>query len=389
MIDYDTVFALRSRAPQWSYRPNWLSNFFGLEGDGQKKLLKAMINHPINHDRLSCREVYRLFDETRKEHLQQRFYDLLGMDSEQPFVCRQVSRDDFAEMVLLFEELSMKMSANFKATAPWDEDNSFLNIYDFSNFMRYAPIQIDAGLFDDTKGLELLYNSAAKLVESKVSGMPQGIEESMRRKFVVSAPELLQGLEKRALRFIEIYRKLMNEYRESRPDSWKLLLLKAFIVNEERTYMNCRPGNDTLVALVQKLKEGIFGPDEFSTRIQTIITACDRTLHKRLNGRYFSNIKLYMEGFTALLLGEDGFFQPVLAFFNGAAVSRTSYEKIMLTVEQQPFKCSSQTDSKMTYYLGPKLHFARLYGLSSNLCRFLNGDTEVTLTDISRQKATG
>lgn len=384
MIDYDTVFALRSRAPQWSYRPNWLSNFFGLEGDGQKKLLKAMINHPINHDRISCREAYRLFDEARKAHLLKRFYDLLGMDSEQPFVSHQVSPDEFVEMVSLFEELAMKMSANFKATAPWDEDNSSLNIFDFSNFLRYAPILLDTGALNETMGLELLRNSAMKLVESKVSGMPQSIEEIMRKRFVVSSPEQLQQLELKSLRFISIYKRLLSEYRESMPENWNRLILKAFIVNEERTYMNCRPGNDTLVALVQNLQDGQLSPEEFSLRIQTMIMACDRTLKKRLNAGYFSNIKLFMNGFKALLLSEKSSFQPVMAIFPDHSEHHASAEW-KISIHEKLHICSISSFAEIIYITGPEMPLTDLYKrYSPEKTAFFRDGTEFKLAEIRR-----
>ncbi|KAF1081594.1 MAG: hypothetical protein GQF41_1934 [Candidatus Rifleibacterium amylolyticum] len=386
MIDYDTVFALRSRAPQWSYRPNWLSNFFGIEGDGQKKLLKAMINHPINREKLSIKEVYRIFDETRAQHLQARFYDLIGLDSERPFVSRRLSQDEFIEMTRIFEELSMKMSANFKATAPWDEENPSLHIFDFSNFFRYAPLLFDIDALSDQKAVGLIRNPAARLCQSKVAGMPENLQEKMRKKYVVSSQEELQKLDLKALRFITLYKTLLEEYRASAPESWNKLILKAFVVNEERTYMNCRPGNDVLVALVQNLQQGVFKPEEFSLRIQTLIMACDRTMKKRMCGSCLSNIRLYMDGFSALMPGDNAMFKPVLALFNDRPGAEDLSDKVRVEYENRPHRCTIESSGEITCIIGPEFPFNRLYNLAPDSLRFFDGARELILTEISRAK---
>lgn len=360
MIDYDTVFALRSRAPQWSYRPNWLSNFFGLEGGGQKKLLKAMVNHHFNSEKIRCQEVYRIFDRSKKEHLELRFLDLIGLNPQQAANGLPISPKEYEQMVADFSELAMKMFPNFKATAPWNEENQDLAVFDFSRMFRFFPICFEQNFGNFETAMGLLRNYSKKFAESKVDGMTESIEKILRKNHTVSSIEQLQELETKARIFIEGYCRILDYFRKNDHELWQKMVLQAYRINEERTYMNCRPGNDTLVALVQHLQAGNLSAQQFSDRIQTIILACDRRQVKYLKNYFIADIKIFIEGFTANLLCEDLSFKPCLALFDRKVLANPAPDHWQITINGQKNECFLDKIDSLTLVIGPALPFSEL-----------------------------
>jgi hypothetical protein len=385
MIDYDTVFALRSRAPQWSYRPNWLSNFFGLEGSGQKKLLKAMINHPFNTEKIRCQEVYRIFDQSRQQHLQIRFLDLIGLRSQQTLSDLPLTQAEYEKMVTDFNDLATKIFANFKATAPWDEENQTLAVFDFSRLLRFFPICFECNFGKVETALSLLRNYSKKFVESKVAGMTESIEKILRKNYVVTSEEQLQNLESKARSFIESYCQILAFFRNNHRELWQELVLKAYLINEERTYMNCRPGNDTLVALVQHLQAGKLSAKEFSDRIQTIILACDRRQIKYLKNYFIADVKLFMEGFTANLLCENLRFRPCLVLYAHQKQQNFLQKDWHVTQNGKTSKCSIEKDGNLVFIIGPEQSFFKLLPENrSTEISFCLNEAEFKLTPIKR-----
>ena len=364
MIDYDTVFALRGRAPQWSYRPNWLSNFFGLEGPGQKKLLKAMVNHSINADHLPYRDVCRQFDDARRKQLEQRFLDLTGIGADAENNSLPAPADDYSEIIDAFERLSMMMYPNFKATAPWEADNSSISLYDISRFMRLFPILRSSGEVEPQLALSLLRNPHGRMIESSVSGMPESIERVLKKHYVVASDQQLQALDNEALKFIAGYDRLLTSWKQVHPQDWGKLIQRAYIVNEEHTYMNCRPGNDFLVALTQHLAAEKVSNAEFSQLIELIIEACDRIPRPDSQRRCQADMRLFLNGFTSNLIDENGFFQPRLTVIASSLrslnINELASSEWVVEIDGVKVECSVEPDSKRLHIIGPKRPLAKL-----------------------------
>lgn len=389
MIDYDTVFALRGRSPQWSYRPNWLSNFFGLEGPGQKKLLKAMVNHTINAERLPYRDVCRQFDNARRKQLEQRFLDLTGIGAEADNNSLPVSADEYSEIICAFERLSMMMYPNFKATAPWEADNSSLSLFDFSRFMRLFPVLRSTGEVEPQLALSLLCNPHGRMIESSVSGMPESIERALKKHYVVASDQQIQALDNAALKFIAGYDRLLTSWRKAHPQDWGKLIQRAYIVNEERTYMNCRPGNDFLVALTQHLAAEKVSNAEFSQLIELIIEACDRIPRPDSQRRCQADMRLFLNGFTSNLIDENGFFRPRLTILTSSLTSMNindfASSEWVVEIDGAKAECSIESDRQRLHIIGPQLPLAKLVESNApeSFCYFNQG-SPFNLTPIER-----
>lgn len=247
LIDYDSVFAIRGRAPQWSFRPNWLSNYFGLEGLGQKELLKALANHAMNAEHVPVDALFSGFDEARQVRLEQRFLDLVGVnpdDSSTLFpepVSDQAAREagvpahrpvsdavsSLSVLVKQFQTLAMKMYPNLKATAPWDEDNATLSVYDLSRFFRFYPIMKKSGPVDEKTALSLIRNPLGKMASSRETqegGMPDSVMTRLLDEYGVTSLEQLARMDLLALEFVRSYDRLLASLEKEFPGNSDILL---------------------------------------------------------------------------------------------------------------------------------------------------------------------
>lgn len=387
LIDYDTVFAVRGRAPQWSYRPNWLSNFFGLEGAGQKKILKAIADHPINGEAVSYRELCHFFDAARKSQLERRFIDLTGFDQIAAKESAPITQSALSALVDLFEMLSKKMFPDFKATAPWDEHNSRLSVYDLAGFMRLYPILRKSGHLDKKILTEMIRNPVGLNVETLVSGMPDSIRRSMTRDFVVSSEDQLIELDRLALEFIEEYEKLLAAIEAKFPEAMGRLAMRSYVINEERTYMNCRPGNDTLVALIQNWKSGKINARRFSELLNLLIKANDRIPRLDEGGCCIADMRLFLNGYTANLVSAEDVFQPCLTMFSESEFSEISNaESWELSIGSSTRPCKVASAAGRMRIIGPRFP---LKLLTSGIIEpvFTNRGVVFQLQSIEREKA--
>ncbi|MEW6709181.1 MAG: hypothetical protein AB1403_05095 [Candidatus Riflebacteria bacterium] len=351
-IDYDTVLALRNRAPQWSYRANWLSNFFGLEGDGQKKLLKAMSDHSINRDSISEKRLWQAFDHERYRQICHRLPDLLGFSNVEEAQALTSNSKDYFKLVDIFIELSSCMSPDFAATAPWHERNSELAIFDFSRFFRFFPIWLDGHEFNCDEAMRILKNPPLK--PDSLAEMTADVEKHLRQFFCVESSREKRVAERKARWFVETLHSMMQKFRDRHADKWRRVMAKAWVANEERTYMNCRPGNDFLVALVQHLKAGKIDSSAFSAMIQLIINACDRIFRPGISEKHQTDTRIFLNGYTCLSVDESGFFSHQLHIFSGSVPENyeTSQWEVNFKAEKHP--CRAEKQGNQMVITGPE-----------------------------------
>ncbi len=381
LIDYDTVFAVRGRGPQYSYRSNWLSNFFGLEGLGQKRLLKSIVQHPINCDSTPLGATSAAFDQARRQQLTNRWLDLAGFDSER-FVTRfPIDAAPVPDLAHAFQTLAMKIYPNFRATAPWDEGNAALAVYDLSRFFRLYPLARAAGTLSDVALLQLLRNPRGENVKTLDPEMPDAVRKPLQRDHVIGSARQLASLDARAVAFARQYEVLLSAYLAAFPDEVAAVPVRAYVVNEERTYLNCRPGNDVLVALVQHARAGSITPEQFTELLPLIVQAGDRRPRFATFGCCRCDMRLFLDGVTANLVARDGTFRPYLSFLR--ATARAAEARWSVDIDGTRQICRIESDEGRLGIVGPPLALQLLASGVVNTTYYCN-DEPVCLRPIAR-----
>lgn len=292
-------------------------------------------------------------------------------------------------LVKQFQVLSMKMYPNLKATAPWEEDNSSLSVYDLSRFFRFYPILRMSGGVDDETALCLIRNPAGRFKETRESGIPDSVLKPLMKDYVVSSPEQLMELDTQALGFIRDYDVLLSSIERVSPGSSGARIVRAYVINEERTYMNCRPGNDTLVALVQNSESGKIRPEQFSELLRLLVDANDRIPRFDSKGRCQADLRLFLNGYTSNLVAVDGIYQPRLTFFGPQTISETELQPSIsiiweVEIEGKRCPCSIEREDGRTHVIGPRLSLPRL--LACQVAPpFFHGGSVICLKPILRE----
>ncbi|MFZ5952785.1 MAG: hypothetical protein ACOYXC_18930 [Candidatus Rifleibacteriota bacterium] len=372
-IDYDTVLALRTRAPQWSYRANWLSNFFGLEGDGQKKLLKAMSDHPINRDAVSEKKLWQAFDQERYRQICKRMPDLMGFNNIDEVQSVTNNSNEYFKLVDTFIELSALMHPDFAATAPWHEHNSELAVFDFSRLFRFFPIWLDGHEFNCDEAMKLLKNPALR--PGSLAEMTVDVEKHLKQFFCVESSHKKRATTRKARWFVDTLHSMMQKFRCRHPEKWRQLMVKAWVVNEDRTYINCRPGNDFLVALVQLLKADKIDSTAFAKMIQLIIKSCDRVFKPDIQKEHQTDIRIYLNGYTCRLVNKSGSFRHQMHIFSELVSESSETAKWEVNFNEEKYPCETKRQGECLVITGPQLSLSLLADWSkfSDLSFFADG----------------
>ena len=93
-----------------------------------------------------------------------------------------------------------------------------------------------------------------------------------------------------------------------------------------------------------------------------------------------------MDGFSALMPGDNAMFKPVLALFNDRPGAEDLSDKVRVEYENRPHRCTIESSGEITCIIGPEFPFNRLYNLAPDSLRFFDGARELILTEISRAK---
>ncbi|MEW6711233.1 MAG: hypothetical protein AB1403_15505, partial [Candidatus Riflebacteria bacterium] len=388
LIDYDSVFAVRGRAPQWSFRPNWPSGYFGLESQGQKILLKAMAEDLINADSISPETLNQCFDQARRTQMRARFLDLVGLNSaalqEKAFSAIEMA---VPQLVEAFETLAMKMYPNFRATAAWDAENHTLSVYDLSRFFRFYPLARRSGSISETEVLQLIRNPFGAFKsseETREGGMPEKVRQTLLEQFAITSPQQLHECDRRAMAFVTDYERFLAMIEREMPDAVAQIPARAYVVNEERTYLNSRPGHDTIIALMQRYRAGQISAGRFGDFLQLLVDACNRIPKPDSKGRFQADFRIFQEGYTSTLIDPSGWWQPRLTLFpefSGNQPSAAEWQCESFDGKLCP--CSLEHDGDRLHVVGDSRSLTTL--LSENVtARFWRNSEELVLHKIAR-----
>lgn len=237
MIDLDTSFFVVGRHPQWSFTDRFITNFFGFEQKGQIKVLETIINSDLNIDEVKVEDLARVIEKEKIKTIRKEFSGLIGYDEIQ----YKKYFKYFDELADEFYHLSQLIFDNYDNLNCVDDrcQNTFL--FDFSNFFRYYEILKQKGDWSIQKGLNLLINKDAYFVEyvfddeedhKKILGFFESIIIDTKEKYLDSIS--------RAIKFIEKFDILNSLIDKNESVDKNNKLIKAYIENEDKTYLIAR-----------------------------------------------------------------------------------------------------------------------------------------------------
>ncbi|MFA7255098.1 MAG: radical SAM protein [Candidatus Omnitrophota bacterium] len=318
MLDYDTVLSVRHRPPQVVGKTFYTTNLFGLEQNGQLMILEGLAQSEVNRGKVSLKDLKHAMEEAYASQIRTRFLDLMGLSTPFKDAVGQQFERELKILADEFQALSRMMLPRYNA---WDihaPDHDELAVFDFSNFFRYYPLLRRSPQWSIEKAFFLLLNPDAETERKENDAIPDFMKRYVEEHgYVVQDDGMLEDCCRRALFFIFAYDSLFAKIRGSvfapLEDSAEM---KAYIVNEDRSYLSPLFGRRIKQNLVEMYQGRKIKAERFSLLIDKIVQASRRVPSRIFDNYYLADMELYVNGYSGKLLSKDGSFRFFTAFFD-------------------------------------------------------------------------
>lgn len=323
MIDFETVAAVRTRAPQYSYTGKYASNLFGLESEGQLKILKSLSEDgAVNPGEASFEGMRSAFFSARREQLARRMLDLFGTD---PSRTRKIIAKNRGELEWLsdeFERLAVRMFPNLPAMK-LEEEAGELGVYDFSRFFRLYPLLRREFRGEElaARGFNLLLSTGAADFEFRPnSELSETVVKLLKDRFIIASEKEFSVLNRDAARFVRRYELFLQKLEtQGLLGSRTLQEIRAYVVNENRTLMEMLPLYRIIKSIVAEYRDGILSAARAEKIIDWLYQANNRLFEPLPDGNYQADMRIFREGYTCTILRPDGSHAVRLAVFSDMA----------------------------------------------------------------------
>lgn len=311
-IDFDTVIAVKGRAPVYSFTQWHLTNYFGSERAGQLKIIHAMVqDKTINQDNVPYAQLEGLF--------YNRFYEALAQ-----YLLRLMGFNDNPLLYDRFKERLLPLAKDFfvlSRLAVADPESLYVrniaslrhHFFDFSNFFRFYPLSKRLGNFH-----------AEDAFETNIIAYPFDLIGPMQRDwydtvhlehlftevfahldhvFLASEKDAGQNAD-RIKDFIQEYDHLFSEILIKSEQELCAVEANALLINEDRYYF-LYP-----FLLTYKMVQTL-DLSKLQENIEHLIFANVRNT----DIQSYYNIQLYREGFSAIELNYEGKHRQVVGLY--------------------------------------------------------------------------
>lgn len=377
LMDFDTVCAVKGRAPQFSANLWHHENFFGYEWEGQTKILKSLCDDAaINSKRMDYESLHQVMVTAMDYHIALGFLSLMGFKETKKIFTHY--RQEVEILARDFSQLARKFYPKRDGLVALVGLCHLIHVFDFSAFFRIYPLLKRTGRFTTERGLsvmcdgELLQNA---LLPSALTGRPQEevryLEEHVFTHFTdhcVSSERQLKNLRVKTAKFIERYDALFNKIMRAFPENIYAVEARAYVINEDRFYLF---PTFTPTYILSKMD----GKTKYQqTLIDLFIRASKRT--PATAKTQIADIRVYKEGYYCILLDGRGNHQHCFSFF------KDQFPKISLTQKQWILRIDSQDFESSIHKSDSTIDFISKKIDNSALVGSLNRETSLMFKDI-------
>jgi hypothetical protein len=353
MIDFDTVSAVRYRAPQFSFTRWFLDNYFGLEWQGQLKILKSLATDTtINTERVPYRTLRQELVRTRQHYIERNFHRLMGFT-------RVHSRHQNAlrRLVRKFQQLAPRCYPDPAALELKFLESQFCAPFNFSKFFRHYPLLRRCDDWDPYLGLEYLIDCVKAFPAFELDAVSsddpdeaffiQTVLKSLDRYFIHSNEELV-ACSAECLQFIQEYDQLFTRILADHPNQCGRIETRAYLVNEDRLHLlmphsMAGPIDDNRDVLPYHRLHQVIRQTILSNR---------RSGQLRQGQLYASNMEIFQNGYFATLHNERHQHRLSLNFFDGCLTLLTR-ARYRIRVNGEFFPCQARQENEIVSLQSP------------------------------------
>jgi hypothetical protein len=325
MIDFDTVCSTRSYAPQFSFTPHFLDNYFGYEYRGQLKILKSMVqDRRLNPDRVKYTDLKKQLLATRTHWIQEQFIHWMGLETCPPEFNKKRN-----QLVTQFITLSSRCYPT-----PQELELKYLEClncspFHFARFFRFYPILKRSPNWSVMLGLEYMLDEIKAIdserppvsqihLDDPNATLKQKVYQQLEGHFIHTHDELVV-LTQACGKFIKQYDALFQALLLYQPNP-ENIELTAYCKNEDRLRMHmpfsmAGPLDDLMLGdLIMEQSPAKILPHQIHRAITQTILSNQRNItnpNKQYQGHPLSNLHVFQDGlFATRHNGQQ--FQPLL-----------------------------------------------------------------------------
>ena len=307
MIDFDTVCAVKYRAPQFSFCIWFFENYFGYEHYGQAKILKSLANSKeINIENVSYKELSKIMFKARENYILNNFSKLMGFNYIDKKHLKSIKK-----LYKLFDELSRKCYPNPEFLSCKQVECYENSPFNFSRFFRLFPILKHRTNFEIFEAYNILTEQLCQFNDFDIKNFDRTnknnkfyynhVLQKINKNFIHSFDEYLK-LSKKCILFIELYNKFYEKLLNDKTINKNEIELNAYKYNEDRKYLFMP---NTIGGFLDK-KANEYTSYQMHRAISLGIFSNKRNIEHKFLNLTPADVTILNEGFFAVLLNKNG-----------------------------------------------------------------------------------
>ena len=307
MIDFDTVCAVKYRAPQFSFCIWFFENYFGYEHYGQAKILKSLANSKeINIENVSYKELSKIMFKARENYILNNFSKLMGFNYIDKKHLKSIKK-----LYKLFDELSRKCYPNPEFLSCKQVECYENSPFNFSRFFRLFPILKHRNNFEIFEAYNILTEQLCQFNDFDIKNFDRTnknnkfyynhVLKKINKNFIHSFDEYLK-LSKKCILFIELYNKFYEKLLNDKTINKNEIELNAYKYNEDRKYLFMP---NTIGGFLDK-KANEYTSYQMHRAISLGIFSNKRNIEHKFLNLTPADVTILNEGFFAVLLNKNG-----------------------------------------------------------------------------------
>lgn len=307
MIDFDTVCAVKYRAPQFSFCIWFFENYFGYEHYGQAKILKSLANSKeINIENVSYKELSKIMFKARENYILNNFSKLMGFNYIDKKHLKSIKK-----LYKLFDELSRKCYPNPEFLSCKQVECYENSPFNFSRFFRLFPILKHRNNFEIFEAYNILTEQLCQFNDFDIKNFDRTnknnkfyynhVLQKINKNFIHSFDEYLK-LSKKCILFIELYNKFYEKLLNDKTINKNEIELNAYKYNEDRKYLFMP---NTIGGFLDK-KANKYTSYQMHRAISLGIFSNKRNIEHKFLNLTPADVTILNEGFFAVLLNKNG-----------------------------------------------------------------------------------
>lgn len=360
IIDFDTVCAVKGRQPQYCMSKYHSENYFGFEYKGQIKVMECILNNKIiNNEQVLPECAIKLLMDTLQETVAKKLVYLMGFsDYETIYTDFQNELFTLAEMFFYLSRLTRyKTDKSFFVDYPF---HLIAHVFDFSAFFRIYPLLNMYQQFSTQKALSILAQMDLTIDENgydtnyyENEALQPSVYDTLKE-FIIQDDNDLNKANHAAISFIKAYDNLYNSITAKYNKDPKKTALQAYIVNEDRFYLL------SLFDLTKQISKSDWKPEQKNNLINLLIYACKRNLTPIRDDLYATDIRIYKNAITYLLVNEQGTFHVVYEIEEDWHPKDAKASDYFIQFKDKNYPVISLTENKKLILLTERISMANL-----------------------------